>query len=359
MLNNIQTLRAIAAYSVVVYHCLVRFLHPTGVGASFLDLPSGGVDLFFVISGFVMVHTTKDDESPAWFITKRIARIVPLYWSATVLVIAIASFRSWTFPTAVLTPDAIAASLLFVPHADAAGNLYPVLGVGWTLNYEMMFYALFAVSLFLPKQMRLTGVIALITLVWTIATVAGGSVVTDFYRSPIVFEFAAGCVVAYVLRSPAVAAVVRAAPVWPVAVVAVVVLVVFTAVIPLGVPSIVRYGLPAIALVFAAAAQDLYRKPAAESLVTRLGDASYSAYLLHPIVIVGYAVVVGHFLGQSLAAEILILLLVPITTAVVSMASLKVLEKPTARLVRLLVERAGVRPPGGDRARVLTPQRVP
>jgi exopolysaccharide production protein ExoZ len=358
LLNNVQILRAIAAYSVVVYHCLVRFLHPTGVGASFLDLGGGGVDLFFVISGFVMVHTTKDDESPAWFITKRIARIVPLYWSATVLVIAIASLRAWTFPTAVLTPDAITASLLFVPHVDTAGNLYPVLGVGWTLNYEMMFYALFAISLFLPKPMRLSGVIALITLVWTIATVAGGSVLTDFYGNPIVFEFAAGCVVAYVLRSPMAAALVRATPMWPVAGVAGVVLVVFTAVIPLGVPTVVRYGLPAIALVFAAAAQDLYRKPAAESLLTRLGDASYSAYLLHPIVIVGFAVVVGHFLGQTLAAEILILVLVPVATAVVSMASLKMLEKPSARLVRTLVEKAGVHPPSCDRARVLTPQRV-
>ena len=49
VLNNIQNLRALAAYAVVLYHCLVRFLHPTDqLGRSYLDLPSGGVDLFFI-----------------------------------------------------------------------------------------------------------------------------------------------------------------------------------------------------------------------------------------------------------------------------------------------------------------------
>ena len=111
MLNNIQNLRALAASAVVAYHCLIRFLHPADpLGRSYLDLPSGGVDLFFLISGFVMVHTTRDDETPAWFATKRIARIVPLYapvaerWLQVTLDPAVmpAGIAPGTVPTAAL-----------------------------------------------------------------------------------------------------------------------------------------------------------------------------------------------------------------------------------------------------------------
>ncbi len=119
MLNNLQNLRALAAYS-VVYLPLPHALRAPGdpIGRAYLDLPSGGVDLFFVISGFVMVHTTRADETPDWFATKRIARIVPLYWVATARRDrAWWSLRDWIFPTTCwLTPESILSSLFFVPH---------------------------------------------------------------------------------------------------------------------------------------------------------------------------------------------------------------------------------------------------
>ncbi len=340
MLNNLQNLRALAAYSVVVYHCLIRFLHPAdSVGTAYLDLPSGGVDLFFVISGFVMVHTTRDDETPAWFATKRIARIVPLYWIATLLVVGMVLVRDWIFPNALITPESILASLFFIPHADASGHIYPILGVGWTLNYEMMFYALFAFSLFLPRALRLASILTLITLVWTVANLAGDSVFARFYAKPIIFEFAAGCIIAYALRLPSVIAFVRATPMWPFALAGFAALAVLPSVTSMDTPTLFKYGFPAMFIVFAAAAQDLYRAPARESFVTRLGDASYSAYLLHPIVIVSAAQVTLLTLGESPVAEAAILIGTLLTTAVISTLSMKYFEKPTAALVRNLVRR--------------------
>jgi exopolysaccharide production protein ExoZ len=341
VLNNLQNLRALAAYSVVVYHCLMRFVTPADpIGQAYLDLPSGGVDLFFVISGFVMVHTTRDDEKPYWFATKRIARIVPLYWAATAIVIAMVLLREWIFPNVRLTAETIFSSLFFIPHADAAGKLFPILGVGWTLNYEMMFYALFAISLFLPKAWRLLAVIGLITLVWSIATVAkaanldGGSVIADFYAHPIIFEFAAGCVIAHALRMPPVIAFVRATPMWPVALAGFAAFLLLPALAPAGTSSVLRYGAPAILVVFAAAAQDLYRAPARESFVTRLGDASYSAYLLHPVVIplMGQAALLT--LGTGLLVEGVILIATMVVTAIASLYSMKYFEKPTAAFLR-------------------------
>ena len=340
VLNNIQNLRALAAYAVVAYHCLIRFLHPADpLGRSYLDLPSGGVDLFFVISGFVMVHTTRDDETPAWFATKRIARIVPLYWLATLVVIALVIIRPWTFSQALLTPDAILASLFFVPHADASGQAYPILGVGWTLNYEMMFYAMFAISMMLPRVYRLPGVVALIWVVWLTANLSGDGVIAHFYANPILFEFAVGCVLANALRNTSVIAWVRANPVWPFALAGFAGFAILPAIVPLGQPSILRYGLPALLLVFAAAAQDLHRTRAPETVLTQLGDASYSAYLLHPIIIVVAAQVVLAVLGTGIVAELILMAIVLATTAIVSLTSMRMFEKPTAAWIRSAASR--------------------
>lgn len=341
MLNNLQNLRALAAYSVVFYHCLMRFVTPSDpIGQAYLDLPSGGVDLFFVISGFVMVHTTRDDEKPYWFATKRVARIVPLYWVATAIVIAMVMLRDWIFPNVRLTAESILSSLFFVPHTDAAGSFFPILGVGWTLNYEMMFYAMFAISLFLPTAWRLVAVISLITLVWLFATIVktanlgGGSVIADFYSHPIIFEFAAGCIIAHALRMPSVTAFVRTTPMWPIALAGFAAFLLLPALAPAGTSTVLRYGAPAVLVVFAVAAQDLYRTPARETFVTRLGDASYSAYLLHPIVIaiMGQAALLT--VGTGLLAEGLIIVATVVVTAVISLYSMKYFEKPTAAFLR-------------------------
>jgi len=340
VLNNLQNLRAIAAYSVVIYHCLMRFVRPVDpVGMAYLDLPSGGVDLFFVISGFVMVHTTRDDETPAWFATKRIARIVPLYWIATFVVIGLVLVRDWIFPTTLVTPESILASLFFVPHLDAAGKIYPILGVGWTLNYEMIFYALFAISLFLPRAFRLASILSLITLVWAIASLSGDGVFARFYANPILFEFAAGCAIAYAMRLPAVVAFARATPMWPMALAGFAALLILPLVAGKDVPTLFKYGVPAMFIVFAAVAQDLYRTPARETLITRLGDASYSAYLLHPIVIVIMAQAMLLIIGEGPMAEAGILIGTLAATAVISTLSMKYFEKPTAAMVRNLVRR--------------------
>lgn len=342
MLNNIQTLRALAAYAVVLYHCLTRFLHPADpLAASYLDLPSGGVDLFFVISGFVMVHTTRDEEGPGWFAAKRIARIVPLYWIATLVVIAFVLVRPWTFSQAPLTPDAILASLFFIPYADASGQAYPILGVGWTLNYEMMFYALFAASLLLPRAWRLAGVVVLIALVWLVANLSGPGLIASFYARPITFEFAAGCILAHAMRRPEMAVFVRATPMWPFALAGAAGFAILPALIPLGQPSLFRYGLPALLLVFAAVAQDLYRTPARETLLTRLGDASYSAYLLHPIIIVCLAQALTVLPGTSMLAELILLPAALGLTAVVSIVSLRRFERPAAAVVRRVLTGSG------------------
>lgn len=153
-LDFIQALRGIAALWVVLYHGS-RFISPYGTGlGDLLFGPAGsmGVVLFFILSGFIMVHTTRNLQGGLWdaldFLIKRFARIWPVYAVVT-LCYALVRLGGWGIFDNRVVLGHIAHSLLFLPVGNGAppGFGVPVLDVGWTLNYEMYFYVLFGVSL--------------------------------------------------------------------------------------------------------------------------------------------------------------------------------------------------------------------
>lgn len=112
-----------------------------------------GIATFFAISGYIMVRSTWDsfgkDGSASRFAIG-IVRIVPLYYIATLLALAWLTARGESF-----TLQDLGLSLLFVPyHSEVEGALRPILGQGWTLNYEMFFYALFTLALVFGTSRR-------------------------------------------------------------------------------------------------------------------------------------------------------------------------------------------------------------
>lgn len=186
--DGIQLLRAVAAMMVVTHHAT----HSVP-GAYWLPFGGAGVDIFFVISGFVMSHTTRNkpvgSATAQDFALRRIIRIVPLYWLAL----------AWT--TRRDAPDLnLLRDFFFVPHynADYPSMINPILIQGWTLNYEMLFYALFAFCLCARKP-----VIVLVFLLVLVVTSASllPSVYGRFYSNDIVLEFAFGLVL-YKLPQP-------------------------------------------------------------------------------------------------------------------------------------------------------------
>ena len=104
---------------------------------------ASGVDLFFVISGFIMVYSSEDlfGARGAWrtFLTRRLVRIVPLYWLTTAI----------TIPLMSLTVDwqSLLGSYFFIPYRAPSNAIVPLHGVGWTLNLEMFFYVIFAAAI--------------------------------------------------------------------------------------------------------------------------------------------------------------------------------------------------------------------
>jgi exopolysaccharide production protein ExoZ len=196
-LTPIDSLRGVAALMVVAGHAVSRAsdLFPdqarTPWSLELQPLWYFGVDLFFVISGLVMAHTQFDNFGLAGaartFFTRRVIRIVPLYWAATSLAVALLVVAPGLFAHRErVSASWVLGSYLFLPVASPEGLQIPVIGVGWTLNYEMLFYVLFAIGLALPRGKGIAFILA--------------ALAVSAFRAPLVIEFFGGMAVAVLLR---------------------------------------------------------------------------------------------------------------------------------------------------------------
>ena len=182
-LLGVQYLRGVAALMVVYFHLLGQIPAYT----HFLDFHTildsrslgTGVHIFFVISGFIMMATTQR-ILPRDFVTRRLIRIIPLYWLLTAALIGL--YNLHYFQHTRVTPQLILKSLLFIPYLSSSGRVEPLLIPGWTLNVEMFFYATFAVALWVSRAQRL-----LITTFCFIALVFAGLALSDPADSPILW----------------------------------------------------------------------------------------------------------------------------------------------------------------------------
>jgi exopolysaccharide production protein ExoZ len=202
-LVSIQILRAVAALAVAVAHTYSIVGIEFGVPAyPALVTGAAGVDLFFVISGFIMVYSSEgqfgEKRAPLTFFVRRLIRIVPLYWTVTtILLLYLVGRYGWPPPGQ--STWTVIASYLFIP-ASTAGPMAPVLGVGWTLNYEMFFYLVFATGLLLKRRDAVLVIATLLTAfgLWgrRLALPSSLSNLAD----PIILEFVFGMLVALVYR---------------------------------------------------------------------------------------------------------------------------------------------------------------
>lgn len=187
-LASIQILRAAAALSVALFHA-GQWSH--------LDLAVGaaGVDVFFVISGFVLWSACEArPQPPAAFLLARARRILPLYWIATLAVAGAALAAPLALPIVLPEPRHLVLSLLLLPHTDPAGGPFPLLPTGWTLTYEAFFYLVMAAALAAPRDRRLQLVSAVL-----LAASLIGFAYHDWYTllaNPLLLEFLAGIALA-------------------------------------------------------------------------------------------------------------------------------------------------------------------
>ena len=202
-LDGVQFGRGIAACLVVLYHGGRMLDLPQYVGhgtlvKSLFTFGNAGVDFFFVLSGFIIFHVHRRDIGQpgrvGHYLWRRVTRIYPMYWAVTGLIILMAIVkRDW----ADLAPGHVLTSLLMLPYPGE-----PLLGVGWTLTHEVLFYAVFAI-LILSRRAGLALVLA-----WLGLTVAGltaplGPMLMQFLADPFHLEFLFGTLAALAfLRVP-------------------------------------------------------------------------------------------------------------------------------------------------------------
>jgi exopolysaccharide production protein ExoZ len=311
-LSSIQILRAFAALSVVMFHTFGT-AKAYGFEAVLLrslgTLGDRGVAVFFVISGFIMVHVQRSRKrTPGEFMLDRTIRIVPLYWILTAVAALVLNGTTGLLNTRGASTDWVVCSFAFC--AQSVLGAAPVLYDGWTLEYEMIFYLIFALSLFAADLARSILLACMAIGLWAIAA-----------NQPVVLEFAAGMLIGWSHAT-------RRAPLLPPA-----------AAIALGVVGLLagtfstwdigrwmNTGIPAAILVYGC----VHAAPSDNGVLTRLGNASYSLYLIQVFTVPAVYKLLARFGAPAQFADLYAIGCVAVAVAA-SYATYTWIESPIAR----------------------------
>jgi exopolysaccharide production protein ExoZ len=279
-LRSIQVLRAVAACAVVVLHAYPEAHAPIGNAG----YGAAGVDLFFVISGFIMASVAQG-RTAGQFLRDRLWRIYPLWWVAVL---------PWLFMVP-RGPTFILSSLSLWP-IYAGGYYVPVLKVGWTLSFELLFY----LGMTLAIATRAAAPLALYAL-FLLGALTTANPLLHFIGNPLALEFLMGVLVArlprhralglliplglslFALTSPGIGDVEASlGPQWALS-------------------RVLQWGMPAALVVWGVLSLERLFKHRRFDLPVAIGDASYSIYLFHPLAAFGLAFTWPIRLGIALA----------------------------------------------------------
>lgn len=344
-LHSLQSLRAVAALLVLAGHTAQIdgrfFSQPVTSGEWTLGF--AGVDLFFVISGFVMVYITHEKpRGHAHFIGRfvyaRFTRIYPIYWFFTAL--ALAAY--------LLIPDALNRDFADL-HIWQSFTLWPIQGdlpilhIGWTLTHEIYFYLAFTLFLIFPERW-----LPALLVVWGGLVMAGslafsGSpAVLALIVNPLTIEFILGAVAGMLICSGerrfarialAIAAVWIAAAgiiVWPANAEA----------FPSGWVRVAAFGIPSALIVYGAVSLEMQDRLKLPGWLVLLGDWSYALYLSHLLVLSGLVRVWVTTLPDFGPMASLAFLIVSVALCVaVAAAGFRLLEFPALKATRWLGDR--------------------
>lgn len=353
-LPSLQVLRGIAAILVVFSHYAMLLRVHGIVGSRIIssglgNLGACGVDIFFAISGFIFIYTTvnKKGAKDAWiFLVRRVLRIFPLYWlwTSVLFLLWLAGIGLQIHHYSALY---IASSFFLFPYYNGE-NFHPLLGQGWTLAFEMLFYLVFFWAVFFKLQRARIVFVACAFLVLAAIgslTPSGGGLRYLFTNS-IVIEFLFGMVCAEILlRLP-----VRRNPFWNRAIATALFFVGAAALLctlRFSFPGSLRfvfYGLPGVCIAFGAT---LLGSTPAPRLLVFLGDASYSIYLVHSFIAMAYGLALRHFAALHRLQPDATIVVASLVTIALSSLTYPLIERP---MIQAISRRKGAYAPrvGGE-----------
>ncbi|MDP3330590.1 MAG: acyltransferase [Methylococcaceae bacterium] len=277
-LKSLQILRAVAATSVVYFHI-------GSAASTSINIPvfgSFGVDIFFVISGFVMAMVVSNGQGPRSFVISRLSRIIPLYWILTTCLLLLAAIKPELLNSTTVNLLNYLKSLFFIPYFKENGTLYPMLSVGWTLNYEMFFYFCIWISLIFAKRYYIQSTIILISIFYfVVRTYVENDVITLFFGNTLIFEFVFGMLLykLFITRKQKN----YSSPYILIATFSYVFMC-YAESSKLSFDRIIIYGIPSILLIYSMLnLENLFTNANRKivSFLTNIGDESYATYLSH------------------------------------------------------------------------------
>jgi peptidoglycan/LPS O-acetylase OafA/YrhL len=257
-----------------------------------------GVDIFFVVSGFIMCYIASFDDRN--FLLKRIFRIVPVYWLGTLGAYCLATFFPRLLPSTSSHWGDLLKSLFFIPYMRADHSIRPVLFLGWTLEYEVFFYLVFAAALAFPRRKSATGAgwrdfLLAVLLLGAIVTLGQifkpASTILRFYTGPVILEFAFGAGVfllwkqrrALLVRTPLALALMLSVLAYTTFLMFDLKILNSHAAYLRHIPGVVIRGV--LAFLLCTSFLSMEGKVRFPKCWLRIGDASYSLYVFHPYVV--------------------------------------------------------------------------
>ena len=343
-LQLVQFLRGIASLLVVLLHCTISVNDTLGQSFLFNAFKFGGagVDIFFVLSGFIITYTSaralKSSKGFVPFIRKRFVRIYPIYWLVAtfflLLQLSLPSFYKTGYD--ISFGNLLATYLLLPGHAM-------VNGVSWTLTYELFFYCIFSLAFFIRNRavlaiLSLMYILALIVLAWIYLHNITGNAWIDLVIFPMNLEFFMGILAA--LLVPKISGPVSRILIGVGTVLFISAAVFFNSgysLVDSAFDRVILFGIPSFLLILGIVKYELTATINMHSFFVRLGEASYSLYLLHlPFVAAGVKIFARFQHSDVYVMHIVILAMIA-ALCIGSIFFFKLIEKPMiTRLNRML-----------------------
>jgi exopolysaccharide production protein ExoZ len=285
MLYNVQYLRFIAAGMVLLHHTLESIArYWPGSGDRQFVAGAAGVDIFFAISGFIMVFITeKKERSPLDFIRHRWVRVAPPYWFVTIFLACAIIAAPSEFKTSRFEFPHFLASMLFLPYAHPTlQEAAPLYLPGWTLNYEFFFYSLFAVALAINAGNR----VVLTSSALILFVIAGfawphGNLWFDFYTDPILLEFVFGMIIGQLTIGRMAVPRFASISLIVLGIVGLIIAAEYRPIWRLSTERFLVWGLPAALLVAGSILLEFSKSARPVRSLVVLGNASYAIYITH------------------------------------------------------------------------------
>lgn len=335
-LASIQAMRAIAALAVVTCH--IGAIEEKYMGRRLLsELGMYGVDVFFVISGFIMTYVATNvvatPKGVARFMLKRALRIYPIYWQFTAVVLLALALKP-DMVNLSTEQHSVIKSLLLWPQ-----KVHPHLGVGWSLVYEMYFYLVFAFGLLVLRGRLFYGWCAWVCVLGVYAYLGTSDTSEDavitVITSPYGLYFLIGCAAAGCwkrshVNNPSLLLAVAAG--WLIVTMLLVMQAYGTIILYLeAVPRVFMLGVPTALILLALLLMEQNGKLKYPRFLLSIGDASYSLYLLHSLLFSAMGKLWLHLHMESVAAQAAYSALMLCTAVVLGLLNYRFIEKPLSR----------------------------